>query len=115
MTDEKDPGLRALFDAAPRATGNDAFVAGVMRQIDRQRQRTVLAWIIAGLAMLPISCGVSGPVIKIAELASRLMPDSLIHVETAWLEQMVAPINSVTGVLGLVFLLVGWATRKTRN
>lgn len=115
MKDDRDPGLQALFDAAPRATADDAFVEGLMRQIDRQRQRTVLAWILAALAMLPIGWWVSGPVVRTVELAARLMPDSLINVESAWLEQLVAPINSVTGVLGLVFLFVWWASRKARN
>jgi hypothetical protein len=114
MTYDSDPVLQALFDAAPRATADDAFVSHVMRQIDRQRQRTVFAWIIAGVAMLPIGWWLSGPIVKSIELAARLMPDSLISIETVWLEHMLAPVNSVTGVVGLVFLFVWWLVRKVR-
>ena len=114
MTDESDPGRQALCDAAPRATAAVRFVENVMRQIDRQRQRTVFAWILAGLALLPIGWWLSGPVVNTVEIAARLMPDSLITVETAWLEHMLAPINSVTGVVGLVFLFVWWLVRKAR-
>ena len=115
MTDQRDPGLQALFDAAPAAPASDAFVRQVMADIDRLRRRTVVGWILAGVLLAPVAWWLTRPVISAFYLAAKLMPDSLFTIETAWLEQLLAPVNSVTGVAGLLFL-AGWLFfRKIRN
>jgi len=107
MTDDRDPGLQALFDAAPVASASDAFVRQVMADIDRVRRRTLFGWALAGLVLLPITWWLSGPVTSAVALVGKLMPDTLISIDDVWLEQLFAPVNSVTGVVGLLFL-VGW-------
>jgi hypothetical protein len=107
MTDDRDPGLQALFDAAPRASANSEFVARVMADIDRQRHKTILGGLAAAVLLVPVIWWFTGPVVTTLNLATQLMPDSLIEIETNWLAQIVAPINSVTGVAGLLFL-AGW-------
>ena len=102
MTDDRDPGLQALFDAAPRASANSEFVARVMADIDRQRHKTILGWLAAAVLLVPVIWWLTGPVLTTLNLATQLMPDSLIEIA-----QIVAPINSVTGVAGLLFL-AGW-------
>ena len=107
MTDDRDPGLQALFDAAPRTSANSEFVAQVMADFDRQRHKTILGWIAAAVLLVPLIWWFTGPVVTTLNLAMQLMPDSLIEIETNWLAQIVAPINSVAGVAGLLFL-AGW-------
>jgi len=107
MTGDRDPGLQALFDAAPRASANSEFVARVVADIDRQRHKTILGWLAAGVLLVPVIWWLTGPVVSTLNLATQLMPDSLIEIETNWLAQIVAPINSVTGAAGLLFL-AGW-------
>jgi hypothetical protein len=46
------------------------------------------------------------------ELVSQLLPDSLITVEEEWLAQLLAPVNSVAGVVGLAVLGAWLAYRK---
>ena len=115
MNQERDSGLEALFAAAPRAASSAAFVTGVMREIDRRRRRMVLGWIAAGLIITLLAWWASAPIMSTFELASRLMPDSLIALDSELLSQLLAPVNSVTGVLGLVFLFVWYVLRKVRN
>jgi len=107
MTDARDPGLQALFDAAPHASANSEFVAQVMADFDRQRHKIILGWIAAAVLLVPVIWWLTGPVVTTLNLATQLMPDSLIEIETNWLAQIVAPINSVAGVAGLLFL-AGW-------
>jgi hypothetical protein len=101
-----DPRLQALFARAEQVFDRDAFVRDVMAQIDRRRHRMLLVWgvlsvlSIAGLALL------ASPVITAIAMASDLLPVSLVDIETQWLQQLLAPINSVAaaialGVLGL--------------
>ena len=112
MTDERDPGLQALFDVAPRAADNDAFVARVMADIEGMRRKTVAGWAVAGIVLAPVAWWLSTPVISAVNLATRLMPESLVTIESAWMEQLFAPINSVAGAAGIIFLGVWWFYRK---
>jgi hypothetical protein len=114
MTIEKDSALQAWFDSAPQAAPNEAVVANIARQIDGQRRRTMLGWAVAGIALLPVAWWLSGAFATLFRLIVRLMPDSLVNIETAWLDQVLAPINSLAGVAGLVFLFAWWLFRKLR-
>ncbi len=107
MTDDRDPGLQALFDAAPRATANPTFVARVMTDIDGQRRKTIYGWIAAALLLTPVIWLISKPVVAAMSVATQLLPSSLIEIEPGLAAQMLAPINSVSGVVGLLFL-GGW-------
>jgi len=44
------------------------------------------------------------PLIDAVELATRLLPTSLVEVRTEWLQQLVSPINSVAAAIALGFL-----------
>ena len=112
MTDDRDPGLQALFDAAPRAAASREFVDRAMAGIDSQRHRIVFGWVAAAALALPVIWWLSGPVVTTLNLAARLMPQSLVEVEADWLGQVIAPVNSVTGVAGLLFLAVWLFYRK---
>ena len=107
MTDDRNPGLQALFDAARPTETDKAFVERVMAEIEKGRRRTVFGWIAAGVLLAPVAWWLTGPVMDIVRLATQLMPDSLIEVETTWLAQLAAPINSVGFIAGMVFL-VAW-------
>jgi len=107
MTGDRDPGLQALFDAAPRASANHDFVARVMADIDRKRHRTIFGWAAAAVLLVPAVWWLSGPIVTMMNLVTQLMPDTLIEVESGLLAQLVAPINSVAGIGGLLFL-AGW-------
>ena len=107
MTDDRHPGLQALFDAARPLDANSALVAKVMARIEKDRRRTMLGWLVAGVLFVPIAWWLTGPVVQIFGLAAQLMPESLIEVETTWLAQVTAPVNSVSFLVGMGFL-VAW-------
>ena len=85
MTDDRNPGLQALFDAARPADASSAFVERVMAEIAKDRRRTVIGWAIAALLLAPVAWWLTGPIVGIMNLAAELLPDSLIEVETTWL------------------------------
>ncbi len=114
MSIEKDSTLQALFDAAPQAVPDETVVAGITRQIDRQRRRTVGLWTVAGIALLVVAWWLSGTVVTLFEVTASVLPDSLVPVKPTRLGQLLAPINSVTGLVGLLFLFAFWLFRKLR-
>jgi hypothetical protein len=89
-------------------------VGGITLQIDRQRRHTMIGWALAGIALVPVAWWLSRPLAAVFDFAARLMPHSLVHIETAWLDQLLAPVNSLYGVVGLFFLLAWWLFRKLR-
>ena len=106
MTDDRHPGLQALFDAARPLEANSALVEKVMARIENNRRRTMLGWLVAGVILVPIAWWLTGPVVQIFGLAAQLRPDTLIEVEpTSVLAQATAPINSVSFIVGMVFLV----------
>jgi len=107
MTDAPDTRLQAIFDAARGDAADEAFVARVMADIDKVQQRTIVGWIVGGLLLAPFAWWLSTPLLGAIDLATQLLPDSLITVEDQWLAQLLAPVNGVSGIVGLTFL-VGW-------
>jgi len=112
MTDARDPGLQAMFDSTREDAADDAFVARVMADVEKGQRRTVISWVFAGLLLAPVAWWLSTPLLGAVDLATQLLPDTLIAVEEGFLAQLLAPVNSVAGVVGLVFLGAWVAYRK---
>jgi len=108
MTDARDPGLQAMFDAARKDTANEAFVARVMADVEKGQRLTIFSWVIGGVLLAPVAWWLATPLLGAVDLATQLLPDTLIEVEEQWLAQLLAPVNSVAGIVGLSFL-VAWA------
>ena len=77
-----------------------------MRRVDRQRRRTILGWSLVGLLALAGFALVASPVIAAVELVGRLLPVSLVEVETEWLQMLVSPVNSVAAAVAVGGLLI---------
>lgn len=107
-----DPRIQALFAQAEQVFDRDAFLRNVMRRIDRERQRSLLVWtalsivMIAGLALL------APPVITALEMATNLLPVSLVDIETKWLQLLLAPVNTVAAAIAIGALAIVRFFRK---
>ena len=106
MNDELDPNLLAMFDAAGSEPLDDSFVDEVMAQVDRDRRRGLIVWVlIAGLVAV-IGVMLAGPVAAMLDMVEGLLPASLINVETEWLSQVLSPVNSIAAALAIGILLI---------
>lgn len=112
MTRDRDPALRALFVRAARINREEVFIAQVMAQVDRLRRKASIGWLVAGLLLVAIAAWLSRPVIDATVLLTQFLPVSLVDVENQLLAQLLAPLNSVAGAIGLLFLLLCLAYRK---
>ena len=112
MTDEQDPRLLALFESAAVVAEDDAFVTRVMADIDGAWRRTVIGWIVAGLLFTPLVWWLARPIMDVFIVVGELLPDSLFTIEQEWFAQLLAPVNGVAGIAGLLFLVVWTLYRK---
>ncbi|MDH5455740.1 MAG: hypothetical protein OEY37_06680 [Gammaproteobacteria bacterium] len=106
MTTERDPLLMALFAQAESSLDDNAFAEDVMRMIDRQRRRTMLLWSAGMLVAIACIALLAAPVITAMTMATELLPASLVSIETGWLQQLLAPVNSVAAALALGILVL---------
>jgi hypothetical protein len=107
-----DPRIQALFAQAEQALDPEAFLGGVMARINRDRYRLLVVW--AGLSLIMITgfLLLASPVIDAITMATSLLPVSLVEVETDWVRQLLAPVNSVAAAIALGVLAIRKFFRK---
>jgi len=112
MTVDRDPNLEALFAKAKQVAADDGFTDGVMSRIDKLRKRSMIGWIGVGVVMVALAWTVSSPVTHAVHLATQLLPESLVELDDRWMAQLLAPVNSIAGLVGLGFLGLRLAYKK---
>jgi len=112
MNTECDPKLAALFAEAETELGDPAFAKNVMHSIDSERRKTLLVWGALLIAALACAALVAAPLVTALDMATGLLPTSLVSVETDWLQELLAPVNSIAAALALGFLAVRMFYRR---
>lgn len=111
---ERDPILHKLFDIANQDLASDAFIAGVMAQIDALRRRAIIAWSVAGLLLAVAAWLLTPTLVGAVSLLSQAMPQTLIEIEdpAALVNQVFAPLNSVAAVVAVTALVIVYFYRR---
>ena len=114
MTDERDPRLEALFDAAREELSGEQFGAGVMARIDRSRRRALTGWAAVAVVLLAGTWLLSGPLTGAVSVLIQLLPQTLVEIDAGdvLVAQLLAPINSVAAAVAFAFLALRLAYRK---
>lgn len=102
---DQDQNLIALFAQAEQQFDNDAFVDGVMSQIDRERRRTLLVWIALCLFIVACIAAFAAPLVAAINMATQFLPVSLVELQDDWIGQLVSPINSVAAAVAMLLLV----------
>ena len=112
MTDDKDPALQALFAIAKQDVADDAFTDQVMSRIDSLRRRAVIGWSVIGLALLGCAWLLAAPLQDAVPLITQALPSDLIESGQSQVAQVLAPVNSIGGLVAVSFLGLRLAYRK---
>lgn len=104
MSDTRDPLLETLFAQARVEVKADDFDEKVMAKVERRR-RNVLIGRLALLALLiAFEFLLAAPLQNSVGVVTAALSVSLINIGNEWLAAMVAPLNSVAGLLGMLLL-----------
>ena len=106
MNDDRNPNLVAIFAQAETEFDDKAFAEDVMRMIDSQRRNTMLVWSVFVIAVLACFVFVASPVMTALGMATELLPTSIVSIESDWLQNLLAPINSIAAALALGIFVV---------
>jgi hypothetical protein len=112
MNSDRDPRLERLFVRAREEVPGEDFLARVMEDIDAKRRRSRLAWLLAGALLLVVAGLLASPLATAVVLLGDVLPASLFQVQDNFLTRILAPVNSIAGVVGLSFLALFAAARK---
>ena len=112
MTQEQDPRLQALFAKAGEINKGEAFTDQVMQQVDRVRRKASAGWLGIALLFAVFAWWISGPIVHATSLLLGILPASLVDINDQFVADLLAPVNSVAGVVALLFLLLRFVYKK---
>ncbi len=112
MTTDRDPQLESLFQDAEEEFPDEAFTSRVMSAVNIRRRRSIVGWVISGLVL--VSCAWCLVLIlqDAVFLLTQVLPETIIDMDNRWAAQLLAPVNSVSGLLGLAAVGLWVAFRK---
>ncbi len=104
MSDERDPLLESLFAQASDELNDIDFVETVMAQVAKRRRNVLLGRIGLVLLVVAFEFLLSAPLQNTVGIATQALSTSLLDVGNEWLAGIVAPLNSVAGLIGMLLL-----------
>jgi hypothetical protein len=108
MNDEREPSLQAAFANATRELAEDPFLTRTMQRTDTLTRRRVVRRIgialLLGLLAMPLQ--------DFALAVTPVLAQSLIDLDAGLATQLLAPVNSVAGLLSMVLLTLRAAHRR---
>ena len=112
MTDERDPALERLFDAAERTLADEAFVAGVMAKTSKWSVRGLVVGLAVCVAAAPVAWLVAAPLNEALQWLMQLIAAPIVDAGTGLTRRIVLPMNSVGAALVPALLALRAVTRS---
>jgi len=112
MTTVRDPQLASLFKNAEQEYSDEAFTTSVMSEVENRRRRSIIGWVISGLLLASCAWFLVLILQDAVILLTQILPETIIDLENRWIARLLAPVNSISGLLGLAGLSLWLAFRK---
>ena len=112
MTIDRDPQIMSLFQSAEEDFPDEVFTSRVMSAVDNRRRRSIVGWVISGIVLASCAWLLVLILQDAVFLLTQILPETLVDVDNRWVAQLLAPINSVSGLIGLGALGLWVAFRR---
>ncbi len=112
MNEEHDPLLDSLFAAASEELAGDDFLTAVMARIENRKRRLTLTRLGIVALLVALELVLSSPLQHTVGLVTGLLASDLYQFNNEWIAFVLAPINSLAGVLGLLLLGLHFMFRR---
>lgn len=104
MSNERDPVLESLFAQAKTELGENGFGEQVMARVEKRRRNVFLGRIAFVALLVVFELLMSAPIQNSVGTMTQALSTSLIEINTGWLAVVIAPLNSVAGLIGVLFV-----------
>lgn len=111
MTIDQDPQLASLFENAEEEFSDEIFTTRVMSAVDNRRRRSIIGWVLSGLVLASCAWFLVLILQDAVLMLAQILPDTIIDMDNGLAAQLLAPVNSVSGLIGLGALAL-WAAFK---
>lgn len=112
MKDERDPALEALFSNAAQQSPNGDFADRVMSQVDNRRRNVLIARLSVVVLIVALELLLSAPLSGALGVIAEKLSNPLMDLGDSWLAQLMSPLNSVAGVVGMILLMLHFLYRR---
>ena len=113
MSNAHDPFIESLFEQAEQELTDKQYTERLMVKIVRRRRNVLLGRVsIVGLIVV-LELLLSAPLQGSIGVATQVLSTSLLQLENEWAAAAFAPLNSVAGLLGMLFLAMHTLYRRT--
>ena len=112
MNDERDPLLESLFAQADREPADDDFNAQVMAHVERRRRNVLLGRFAIVALLVALEALLSAPLQNSVGVFTQVLSTTLVELQNEWLALVVAPLNSIAGLIGMLLLGLHYLYRK---
>ena len=104
MTEQRDPLLQALFAESQGIATDDKFTESVMMKTYALRQKLIATGIIVSLLLILYTVLFGAPLQDFAILNAQFLSTNIINIGESWVALLVSPLNSLAGLLTLLFI-----------
>lgn len=112
MSTDRNPQLEALFHGDQDLPVDDCFTVAVERAIDRRRKKILLGRVLIITAIVALELALNLPVQSTLGVVAEWLETSLLPLGDGWFAMLLAPLNSVAGVVGMVLLALHYLYRR---
>jgi hypothetical protein len=112
MNEERDPLLESLFASAREELASENFLVAVMARLKNRNRRLVLTRLGIAALLVALELFLSSPLQNTVGLVTDLLASNLYEFNNEWIAFVLAPINSVAGLLGLLLLGLHFMFRR---
>jgi hypothetical protein len=112
MTEQRDRLLESLFDAADEELTDEGFTASVVEDVRARRRRVTFGRVTIAALLVMLEILLDAPVQNSLGVLGDALGTSLYPIEPGWLAILLAPVNSVAGLIGMILLGLHYLYRK---
>jgi hypothetical protein len=112
MNEERDPLLDSLFATASEELASEYFLSAVMARVKNRNRRLALTRLGIAALLVALELLLSSPLQNTVGLVTDLLASNLYQFNNEWIAFMLAPLNSLAGLLGLLLLALHFMFRR---
>lgn len=114
MNDERDPLLESMLMLDEGELVEDDFTQQVMTNVENRGRNVLLGRVAIVALLIPFEVLLSAPLQNSVGAMTAVLNTSLLDVHNQYVALIVAPLNSIAGLVGILLLGVRYFYRKLR-